>query len=70
MKKIILLKKIIKIQKGILLFFFEQYLNHLKNLKRVKREFHMRLPSYNQLNGFLDSMTGFMPSKFYLNFLN
>ncbi|CAK5036367.1 unnamed protein product [Meloidogyne enterolobii] len=40
---------------------FEQYLNHLKNLKRVKREFYGRLPSYQQLNGFLDQITGWVP---------
>uniref|UniRef100_A0A1I8BB02 Uncharacterized protein n=1 Tax=Meloidogyne hapla TaxID=6305 RepID=A0A1I8BB02_MELHA len=48
----------------------EQYLDYLKslnfkNLKRVKREFYGRLPSYNQLNGFLDSITGFMPRHSY-----
>ncbi|CAK5079065.1 unnamed protein product [Meloidogyne enterolobii] len=41
--------------------FIEQYLNHLKNLKRVKREFYGSLPSYQQLNEFLDGITGWVP---------
>nr|CAD2154244.1 unnamed protein product [Meloidogyne enterolobii] len=40
---------------------YEQYLNHLKNPKRVKREFYGRLPSYQQLNEFLDGITGWAP---------
>uniref|UniRef100_A0A915M6C6 Uncharacterized protein n=1 Tax=Meloidogyne javanica TaxID=6303 RepID=A0A915M6C6_MELJA len=40
---------------------YEQYLNHLKNPKRVKREFYGRLPSYGQLNQFLDGITGWAP---------
>ncbi|CAK5018866.1 unnamed protein product [Meloidogyne enterolobii] len=41
--------------------FIEQYLNHLKNPKRVKREFYGSLPSYQQLNEFLDQITGWVP---------
>ncbi|CAK5018893.1 unnamed protein product [Meloidogyne enterolobii] len=41
--------------------FIEQYLNHLKHPKRVKREFYGRLPSYQQLNEFLDGITGWVP---------
>ncbi|CAK5036387.1 unnamed protein product [Meloidogyne enterolobii] len=40
---------------------FEKYLNHLKNPKRVKREFYGSLPSYQQLNQFLDGITGWVP---------